>query len=251
MKGVPPEVDRLMWAVAEAASPESIEEFCGRHPGHRAELMRRVNMVQSLRNQVKSPVPRYAEAPRFVPTEPVPAPNPRGLFLAGALGIAAIATASYTAYSAFHPAHRPVQPAVVKPVDLGPPQLPVVRETPPVAPTSPPVVPRAEPNEVATAEPAYTLPKDEISVKDADLTDALTLISAGTGMKVVIGPGFVNQKVSVDYRGMSPLDAIQAMAKEYAFSVFDEGNGTFLILPVPDNGPGPSSGRPATRRIGP
>jgi hypothetical protein len=238
-----------MWAVSEVATPESIEEFCDRYPAHRAELMRRVNMVQGLRNQVKIPVNRRVEPPRFVPREPVQAPNPRGLFLACTLGIAAVAAASYTAYSALHPASHAVGPVpVVRKVDLGPlPQPPIQMKTPPT-PTPLPVVERVPPSQQAV--PAYLKKQDRIDVKDAKLVDAIMMISAGAGMKVEVGPDFVDQPVSIEYHDVSPLEALQAMAKEYAFSIFDEGDDKFLVLPAADKG-GPTATRQPLRRIGP
>ena len=179
-------------------------------------------------------MPGHTERPKFTPREPIQAPNPRAIFLAGTLGFAAIAAASFTAYSALHPAH-PIHPVrEVAQVPLGPLNEPkIVERTPTPIPS--PVPPVQAPSQ-DQSEASYLRRRDKIEVKDARLVDALTLVTVGTGIGLEIGPGFVDQRVSVEYQDISPLEALQAMAKEYAFSIFDEGGGTFLILPIADKG---------------
>jgi hypothetical protein len=250
VKGIPPELDRLMWAVAEDGGDQAIHEFVGRYPQHRGELMHRVNMVAGLRNQVRQPSQPYRQIPRFEPREPVQTLNPRAVFFVGVLGLAAIAAASYTAVFALKPVSHPQPPPVIPVVNLNPIKAPEPVFTSRPAPTQP----QDEVSETTPEppRPGYLRPEARIAFKSESLASALQLVTAGSGMKVEIGPGFVDQEISGDYRDMSPLDALQDMAKKYAFTVFDEGNGRFLVLPVADSAPSaPPAGSHAVKRIGP
>jgi hypothetical protein len=257
MKGVPPEVDRLMWAVAENGTEQAIHEFVGRYPQHRGELMHRVNMVAGLRDQVRQPVRPQAQIPKFVPREPIQSPNPRVVFLVGGLCLAALAAASYTAVTALRAPSHPSPVAQVATVIEGPLKVPstvFVNPAPTEAPPPAPVEEAPKPTEDRT--PAYLRSQTRITIKDESLAVGLQSIAAAGGMNLEIGPGFVDQKITVDYRDMSALDALQDMAKQYAFTVFDEGDGRFLVLPVADSPQSgaetgaPRSSRP-TKRVGP
>ncbi len=242
MRGVPPEVDQLMWAVSENPDPGAIAEFGERYPQLRAELMHRVNMVRSLRNEVKPGLQRRQELPRFQPREVASMPNPRGLVLAGGLALAALAAASYTAYSMLKPApHRAPISLLPREDQSQAPIVPPVRYQNPPTVSPPPKEAIRQPERAVEVDkvPAYLRPRD-VAVKDENLTTALAMITEGTGIKLVIGPGFVDQKVSVDYRSKTTAEILKDLADQYAFSVFDEGNGTYLVLPVPDRTAPPS-----------
>src|SRR5579862_4878624 len=116
MRGVPPEVDQLMWAVSENPEPQAISEFGERYPHLRAELMHRVNMVRSLRNEVRPASQVRQERPQFEHRQPVPTPSPRAIFLTGALALAAVAAASYTVYTLAQPEPRLPKPHFEAPV---------------------------------------------------------------------------------------------------------------------------------------
>ena len=250
MKGLPPELDRLMWAVAEDGGEQPIHEFVGRYPQYRGELMHRVNMVAGLRTQVRQPVRDEGQIPRFTPRESVQSPNPRIVSLALALGVAALAAASYTALSFVKVPPHTEPPKLVAVAPAAPIQTPAPVFTNP-SPTPPP--PEANPKSIAeTTGPAYLRPQARIAIKDESLLIVLQSIAAESGMKIEVGPGFTDQRVSVDYHDTTPLDALQDMAKQYAFTVFDEGNGKFLVLPVADSvaASSPADTRP-TKRIGP
>jgi hypothetical protein len=240
MRGIAPEVDRLMWAVAENPEVGAIAEFGARYPELRAELMHRVNMVRSLRNEVRPSPRNTVERPRFEHRDVRTRANPRAVAFAGTLAFAALAAASYTAYTLFHPepvktAHVRVDPA---PANLGPL---TVRERPPVAvptpkETSPPARDNESPEDAMQAPPlpSYLRPRDRVAFKDEKLTTALALVTEGTGIHLELGPGFVDRSITVDYRGKNTVEILKDLANQYAFTVFDEGSGTFLVLPVQD-----------------
>jgi len=234
---IPPEVDRLMWAVAENPSDKSVEEFVVRFPDQRGELMKRVNMVRDLKHEVRPTPPGARERPKFQPN-PSPRPMlPDGWPIAVAFALGALGTLAYASYSVA----RPTTPPAVTQVNLDPPVEPAVQyrnpppvqQPPPAVAEQPPAQPQAP--EQVDPTPPYTKPIHKFALKDESLVNALTLLTAGTGMHVTIGPNFPDQKISIDYENQSPMAILLDMAKQYAFTVSDEGHDEFLILPVPDN----------------
>ena len=47
---IAPDVDKLMWTLAESGQPLAVEDFQGRFPELKVELSRRVQLMQDLRN---------------------------------------------------------------------------------------------------------------------------------------------------------------------------------------------------------
>ena len=232
---VPPEIDRLMWAVAESPTDSAVLEFGSRYPDHRAELMKRMNMVRELKHEVRPSDDAHRELPRFQPKPPAPPGMPNGWPVAVSLAALALGTLAYAGYAVSR-----------APKAVPPPAPPVVNLAPPVPPkivysTAPPSLspeneqPAPPPTPVDTTA-AYLKPRAKVSFKDVSLMDALTMLSAESGMKLIIGPGFQDEKISLDYADRSTLEILLDLAKQYAFTVSDEGSGNFLVLPVPDNG---------------
>ncbi len=232
MRGLPPEVDRLMWAVAENPTPTALDEFGQRYPQYRSEMLRRMEMVKGLRSEVRPQQAGHrSEIPKFQMREVSPSGPPRGVFLVAGLSIAAIAAASYTAFSGMRtPPARP-KVAFVPRVNEELPKAPPIyyRNPSPPPPTPQPV----EPTAVAEQTPQYLKPRS-FHVRTASLMDALSLVTANTGIHLEAGPGFVNQSVTVDYDNVDTVSILRDMAKQFGFHISDEGGGNFLAIPVPD-----------------
>jgi hypothetical protein len=237
MKGFPPEVDSLMWAVAEDGKDSAIHEFVGRYPQFRGELMRRVNMVTELRRHSK---PVHQELPRFVLRGQKPAVSKKGIAIGGTLCFAALAAAAYT-ISTFVKQENAIPevrlPHISKAFLKKAPSQGIPMAVPAIPPENAPSTNSATPAAPDAAEqPVYMRPQARIFMKDANLEMVMQAIAAQGKMKLQIGPGFVDQQVSVDYQDVSPLEALQRMAKEYGFTVLDEGGGQFIALPAVDSG---------------
>lgn len=260
MKGVPPEIDQLMWSLAEESNQRAIDEFGERYPQHRGELMRRMAMVASLRGAQPGTKTAVSGIPHFRPTElrPTP-PSPRLQLVVGAMMVAAIVMAGYTAYQFIQPpAGKPVM--VVKP-NLAPPTLPdVMPQAKPEAGPEPEkrvdekLIPVRDPESTQPVDsrPGYLKPKN-VKLNDVDLTVALKMVAAEAGLKVEIAPLFEDRKVSVEYHDMNTIDILKAMGKEFEFTPFDQGDGTVLIVPAVDKGAkigGDVSGDPARKISG-
>lgn len=237
---IPPEIDALMWRLAEEGGPIAQMEFEQRYTRYGPELTRRIRMVAELRQAGKT----VAHRPSFTPRPVRTAPTPRWA-VGTALGLAALAVGA-VAYVVSSGGEQRTPPQVVPRVDTRPAVLPkpnVVfappKEEPPTVgppPTAPP--PKAEP-------PASTRddkPRD-VRIADTNLLAAIQLVAAGGGIKATVAPGFVDQKVTLDYRGLSTLDTLRAMGDQYGFSVLEQEEGHVLVVPARETTP--------ERRIGP
>lgn len=249
MKGIPPEIDTLLWAVAEDESPRAGDEFVARYPKYAGELARRRQMVKGLKgvrpatNVASRARPAFRPAP--VRTQPIPR---RTLVGVGALVLAAIAVASYTAATFATPAPHRQTPAP-----------PVANHTPVIP--SPPVVIYKEPPVTSVPDPsvpAPSVPNDpdpvldpkankgqNFKVKGADLAGALAMLGAEAGVNIIVAPGMAKRQIDAEYEN-TPLNEILAdMGKRYGFTPFDQGDGSIIIVPaVEGGGDTPTESRP-------
>lgn len=242
MKGIPPEIDALMWRLAEEGGPVAQAEFEARHARYGPELTRRIRMVAELRQAGKTvPVHR----PTFTPRPVRVAPTPRwAVFGSVALAVVAVGAISYVAASAGEKPKAPVvqqNPPTPEPSNPAPvnetPKLPIEPKTPVVVDNTPVETPDEKPT------PDYLKPRD-VKIADTNLTAAIMLVGQGAGLQVTVAPGFEDRKVSLDYRGLNAIDTLHAMGEQYGFSVLQEEEGHILVVPArPD--------QPPARRAGP
>ena len=235
MKEVPPEIDALMWSLAENGGPLAIEEFETRHTRYGPELARRIRMVAELREAGRA----TSRRPAFTPRTPRVTPASHGAVAAAAgLAILAVGVVAYVVASG---GARTPTASVAAP----PSPIPISRVTP--TPTPPPR--RNEPKSSPAPEaarppeptPDYLTPRD-VRIEDTALTAAIRLVAAGGGLRVTVAPGFEDRQVTLDYRGLNTVDTLKAMGDEYGFSVMEEEDGHVLVLPTRDSS--------ATPRIG-
>jgi hypothetical protein len=258
MKKVAPELDDLMWAIAEDGKPQAVAEFEARYPQFGPELARRINMVKGLKGEKRrSEAGAVPSIPRFVPREPRPAsPPPRAVAITAGLVLAALAAASFTITS-----FVAAPPKVVTEPTPAPREPVAVRRGPdtvipdPVVETPKPELPKpqvADPEPPPT--PRYLLPQS-VSIKRAPLQTALQMVAMQGGLQLEMAPGMPNPEVAVDYEGKNTIEILEDLGRQYAFTAFDQGNGSVLIIPArdEDQSPTPSSSEgPVNRgRIGP
>ena len=243
MSQAPPEIEALIWSIAESGDPQAVSEFETRFPEHRLELLRRVNAVQELR-KAKGRVPSQARV--FVPSPPR-APFARlGRFGFGAVALSGVAFASYwisTNYFSGAPSAGQSPPSVAdrsghirhsQAAEVGEPMHPVNREstengTP--LPTNPSPIP---PTRLPTpSERPLTL-----HIERADLQTVLDGLAEQAGWQLEMAPGTPNPEVRVDYDNVPAIQILQDMGRRFGFTPFDEGNHKILIVPARD-GSGP------------
>ena len=234
MKGIPPEIDALMWQLAEGGGPVAQAEFETRHTRYGPELSRRIRMVAELRQAGKTVHHRPTFCPR--PTRVSPAPR---WAVGSVVGMAALAVGAvaYVSFSGEKP--RPVPLPTVPHIETRPVETPSpVVVSPPKAVPAPDIVRNTE------KTPKYLLPRD-VQIADTNLTTAIQLVAAGGGLRATLAPGFEDQRVSLDYRGsgLNTIDTLKAMGEQYGFSVLEEEDGAVLVVPVRES--------TTERRIGP
>ena len=225
MKGVPPEIDDLMWRLAEESSPVAQAEFESRHARYGSELARRIQMVAQLRAAGKPVTHRPAFTPRPTRVAPV---RSGAIFAAFGLAALAVGAVAYVIASGGEPPRVAVEPTVrpqpAPPVTPPKVENPLVKEEPmPLHPFEEAIKPQPQ--------PTYEKPHD-IRIEDTALTTAIDLVAKGGGLQVTIAPGFADRKVTLDYRGLTPVDTLKAMGQEYSFTVVEEEAGKVLVIPV-------------------
>lgn len=232
MKQLGPELDQLMWAVAESKDRRAIEDFEARFPQHVLELGKRMAMVRDLRGARSTNLPRTA--PLFVP--PIKRSAPRALrfgWALGAIAMAAIGTAAFYATQRYLAGPTPT-PAPNEVRYVAPEPETVVPENGQSAAGSPQgTVPQAPTGLADVPPPKYELPQT-VARAEIELADAIRLIAEQCGMQVDVGPGLPDIKVGFDYQGITGLAMLQDMGPRYGFTAFDEGEGRVLIIPALD-----------------
>lgn len=231
MKRIAPELESLMWTLAEEGNDRAIDEFGVRHPELRTELLHRIGMVRGLR-AAKKPIPAVAAAiPRFTPRDPRPASiQPRSIsFIVGGLVLASLAAVAFlvtillTPEKRFHkedlPQPAPIQVKTLPPVQALPEALPPVSESDPVV-------------KGLQSEAAHK--STSVTIDHAPLLTVLQMMSDISGTKIVAAPGMPNPNVDVDYHNLSAMEMLHELGSRYSFTPLDQGDGSILVVPAVD-----------------
>jgi hypothetical protein len=233
MKRIAPELDGLMWTLAEGGNDRAIDEFGARHPELRSELIHRINMVKGLRSAKSPTVEAPKPIPRFVPREPRVSPiQSKGpTLLVGGLVLAAIAAATFTVITFMTPEKR------LHKEDL---QIPPIRAQQPAnVPSQLPkadVPPVSEPDTIVKGNQSEAFQKPtSLRVDSAPLLTVLDMMSDICGTKIVAAPGMQNPNISVDYEGMTAMDMLRDLGKRYLFTPLDQHDGSILVVPAVDS----------------
>ena len=242
---IPKEIDDLIWKLTEDGTPAAFDQFRARYPEHAKTLADRLQMVDRLKGS--RPPAEKVQVPKF---RPAPAPElARPFWSPLAIGMVTVAVAALliTVYI-----YLP-RPSVAKPT--------VTRETPPVAqgfvpsqggspvtqgntPSGPaPTNPGQErpPENPPSGEkvsgegetPAYLTPQT-LAIRNAKLSLVVQAVAQQGKFAVNIGPGLADPIISVDYRGVNSIEILQDLGRQYAFTPFDQGDGTVIIVPARD-----------------
>lgn len=262
MNKVPPELDRLMWTLAEEGNPKALEEFGGRYPDHVAELGRRLSMVRGLRGGKKTLAAATVPA---IPTFSLRRTESRSPFqwtLIGALVTGAVAAACYTVWLFGQPVEGAKNLQTVK-SDAPVIAPPAVSGTDPVIPPAAnpvysdhlpsnnptqaaplPSAPITTPRENVAKTPSYLKPKS-VKWREVKLISAIRLLSAESQLQVEIAPGFQDQTIDVDIQDRNTIEILKELGKRYGFTVMEQGEGQVLVVPAVDG-----ANQPPTTKIG-
>ncbi|AIE87872.1 hypothetical protein [Fimbriimonas ginsengisoli] len=247
MKGIPPEIDRIMWTIAEDGNHGAADEFVQRYPLYREELLRRRETVSRLKTSGKRV--KSETIPKFVPTESIrTAPAPRQVAIVSALVLAALAAASYTITSLAAPPPKPEQilaPGGSSPSNVAPKLEPRKPESP-IAKSNPDTSEAVVSHQTQT--PEYLKPQTLV-LKKAALVDALRLIASQAKVRIEIAPGMPNPTIALEYRDTNAIEMLKDLGSKYGFTPFDQGDGSIVVYPAVDPS-GTSAGPSNARRVG-
>lgn len=255
---VAPDVERMMWAVAESGDPQAVADFESRFPQLRYELSKRIDLVRELKASKKIGNP-HGSIPAFHP--PV-APRTVGFakwrWSLAAVALSALAVGSFVVTKQILAQAEP--PAKVSPFDLRPPEttLPrpveeqgVKREEPPLHPNSeaPPETGVQLPEDEVPVVPKWQLPQT-VKFDRLGLANAIKAIGAQCGLRIEMPPDMPNDEIVLDYRGMNGLEILADMGERFGFTAFDQGDGNVLIIPARDEN-APARPDPGAQPINP
>jgi len=229
---IPPEIDSLMWIVAETDDVQAIDEFGERHPEYRSELIKRLSMVRSLRSsRPNGPMPVFRrEVAR-------PTSKPRWTTALAGLALAALGFAGYTAVSRNQTPTTPerpyVQPIKDDPIATGGTR-PLLTE-----PRRDPNYHVIDPNEEQPIQQRPAVKRMwerpiEITMSDIGLSTALEAIAMQSGLTMQIAPGMPEVFVQLNYPSMDPMAILKDMGATFGFTIFEQQPGVILIVPEID-----------------
>jgi len=233
MKGVPSDLDQLMWSIAESGDVAAADDFERRFPEWRAELESRISMVRGLKHAKPTARPATPEIPKFVP-KPKPAQAPQKVGWVVALSATAV-----LAFSTFMYVYlKPPEPVPIQQPEPAPKTQPTTDDwTTDELPSEPQAAnPSANSNAPQSqVPPPVTMPwehRHDLAIEGAPLVDVLNLIGDVTKLKVEIAPNMPNPTVTVTYTQRTGMEMLNELGRQYGFTALDQGKGTVLIVPA-------------------
>lgn len=225
-------MDELMWFIAEEGDHSAVEGFIKRYPEHRAEMIKRVNLVREMRGARPELASTSEKSAHFQPRAEIRhLANPRPKPLVAAGGLALVASLAWAGYAILSPRVKvPANSTAVvrqmpeKPTATDPRQDPDYNPNQNVVPPTPPA-----PAPKAAYEELVTIESDNQS-----LISVLNQISFQTGLRIEMGPGMPNPNVEGMYAGMRAIDVLRDLGTKYGFSVFDQEADHVLLIPAVD-----------------
>lgn len=231
MRRIPPEIDGLMWLIAEDGNVQAVEAFEARHPEYRLELAKRVAMLRGLRSG------RTGNSPTIPAFHPTPAPHPaRRPLMAVAVGVTLVGMAlgSYFLTSALvRKPLPPTPPPTVRVRPATPPSV-VVKTPPPQSTPTPTPAPVQTPPTPTPASPSKWTAPTNFKIEGAPLSAVFKALSLQTGLSIQVAPGLEDFEVGVEYAQRTPAEILKDMGARFGFTAFDQGGGNVLIIPATD-----------------
>ena len=230
MRKVAPEIDELMWSLAEARDPQALDEFGQRHPDMILELGKRLSLTAGLRGAAESGRP--SSIPRFTPRPMAQPIWARPLALAAAATVlSALAIGSFMITRDL-PAPEPTPVVSVGSGPIEKPRNPVVepdllRPNHDGPSTSNPAPPPQEP-------PFYMQPHT-VEVTAANLPQVLDRIGQECGLEITmpdVPADLADIQIEARYYNRSGMDMLNDLGSKYGFTAFSQGGNKVLIVPA-------------------
>ncbi len=252
MKGLPPEIDELMWTIAESDDIAAIDEFGDRYPAYRGELGKRLQMVRSLRGARPQAAKAKAQTKRFVPSSTGVVYREQSRWMMPTAAVFVLMSVVFATYAVTTYAQRG-QP---KPTEVVQQPITAPDPTESVAGTGEPLTPpiSTAQNDPVTPPPAADRPNpfDQPVTVVADrisLANALNLIARQIGVTLTSAPGMPDVEIAVDYRNVAASQVLADLGRNFGFTPMIQSEREALLIPAvdPTNGdsPRPPSGSSA------
>ena len=234
---LPPDIDRMLWEIAESQDSNAYDDFEKRFPQLVGELGKRIQLVRELRDARGDA--SHRPLPRFDRRDPARfGPQPKAILALCAATVACIGLGAYVVTSRLANLPKIIAPS---PVPLGPPgyvgnqgssgpnvNVPTPRKTP-VTPQTP-----TQPTNTPAQLAPYLEPQKLVQVDRAKLQVAILLVAASGKLDVEFAPNMPNPDIRMEYRNMSPLDIIKDLGPRFGFTAFREGGNKILLIPKVD-----------------
>lgn len=239
MSHVPPEINDLMWQIAESQDDQAIEQFHERYPAYRAELMSRMTMVRGIKGsrpvEVKSKT-RFLPSPQRLNSEP-----PRWIAFAAATFL--LAAGVFATLGTLRFVESRNAPAQV--VEGGIDNMSASNGTSGSTQTTQPDKTQPEnPIPEQGNEPPTTpvSPMDKpvtIVAKNITLDSALNDIAVQAGIRLESAPGMPDIIIQLDFRDIPAIQVLQALGRSFGFTPMVQTDNSALLIPARDpNSPG-------------
>lgn len=231
MRKIAPEVERLMWLIAEERDPRAISDFESRFPELKLELSKHMAMVSGLKTAGRK-VPEH-RIPRFVPRHASAPRRQTGLYIAVAFVAGALAFGSYAGVTLLRPEKTKTQivrqnPApIVEDAPKNPQLSPV--EKPPVVTPAPQTSPAPEQHVAELQDPL--LKPLSFDVESTPLKVAIATICKAAGISAEMPLALPEEDVTLRSDGIPAGELLSQLGKEHGFTVFPQETGKVLILP--------------------
>ena len=244
---IPPDIDEIMWTIAEQDDPNAVHQFVHRYPKYADELYHRLKSIDALKASGKA-IPA-ANVPIFRNLE-VPKPNYTMPIVISSVALVVLSGVAYFAGRGnSESGSGNVNPAVVTNPMTNPVTNPAAGTQEPGVVFSPPTgqnsssvsgnqlpynqqAPLVQQPNVAPEVPKT--PLKSLHLESAKLYAAIMLVAESGGFTVNIAPGLPNPEVKLDYDNMTAFQMLQELGKTYAFTPLMDGERQILILPVRD-----------------
>lgn len=235
MRKIAPEVEELMWTLAEHRDPDAIDEFGQRYPDLRGELGKRLALTTSL---VGARITGSSEIPRFRPKALPPPIWTRPAAIAGAgVALACLAFGSYYLTSALATPRVSERPPVVIQQQPDAPREAQDRGGPKVLPDG--RLPQGGAAPGTTAGSIAELPKhlrpQTLSIKSGRFQDVIALLGQYCGLQIEMPDmpaELADALVEASYQDMAPIAMLEDLGAKHGFSAFYEGGNKILLVPA-------------------
>jgi hypothetical protein len=239
MKRIPAETDLMMWTLVESGDQVAIDAFAERYPELRGELARRATMVRGLRSSRPA---RIERPPQFTP--PLAGRVRSGPWrpLSAAMGAAALLMVGFASFAVVSSLTRPEASSMSRPRPADESAETLTKTGTRVMERSAPAATMGVPVESgpATEGPSDSPPTPgpaamvSIVFEGEPIAAALGRLANEARLRLEIAPGFPATKVSGRFEASGGVEILQELAARYRFSVFDQGDGRYLVIPAVD-----------------